>query len=112
MRRIPVLLLFIIIPFLFSACVKVINPSITIEDARRMVEEAKAEKADIYAPDHMEICQKELSRAIQAMEDGNDSRSRGWAKRAAVDAELAALLARGKRLSEETENFKASKGCQ
>jgi len=93
---------------ILTGCVKIVNPSSAMSEARKMIENAKAEKAAVYAPDHLEICEKELSRAEQALEDGNSTRANGWARRALADAELAMLLAKSKRLKSETERFKTS----
>lgn len=92
--------LLIALSFCFS-CVKVVKSDSMMMEARKMIETAKEEKAEVYAPDHLEMCQKELSRAQQALEDGNSSRAVGWARRAMVDAELAALIAKSKRLKKE-----------
>ena len=101
-RTVSVLILAL---FLFS-CVKVISPKSTIEGARKGVESAKEEQASVYAPDHLEMCEKELSRAQQAYQDGNSQRANAWAKRAEVDSELTMLKAKNKRLNKEIENMK------
>ncbi len=107
-REFVFIVLLLSLGLITQSCVKVINPSDVMDAARKRVQNAKDEQADVYAPDHMDICSKEISRSEQALEDGNNSRARGWARRAMVDAELAALLAKYKRMKTETEKFKSN----
>jgi hypothetical protein len=90
----------------FASCTRVYSPIPHMDNAKKMIEAARGEKADFYAPDLFNLAEKEFARAESELKDGNNNLAQRWARRASADAELSAVLARHERTGEEISDLK------
>jgi len=105
MKKIYVLILAVTCLIAVSpGCTKVItqeSPDPVISQAKKMIEDAKLEKADIFAPEYLNLAEKGVLRALESIQKGNNKMAIGFAKRSLADAEMALYAAKDLRLKGE-----------